>query len=34
VRPLIVVVCCALALKLMAAPGGLLSAEWKILTGG
>jgi uncharacterized protein len=34
VRPLIVVVCCAMALKLMAAPGGLLSSEWKSLTGG
>ncbi len=34
VRPLIVVVCCAMALKLMTAPGGLLSSEWKYLTGG
>jgi len=34
VRPLIVVVCCAMALKLMAAPGGLLSSEWKFFTGG
>ena len=34
VRPLIVVVCCAMGLKLMTAPGGLLSSEWKYLTGG
>ena len=34
VRPLIVAVCCAMALKLMAAPGGLLSSEWRFVTGG
>ncbi len=34
VRPLIVVVCCAMALRLMAAPGGLLAPAWIFLTGG
>ena len=34
VRPLIVVVSCAMALRLMAAPGGLLAAGWKLVLGG
>lgn len=34
VRPLIVVVSCAMALRLMAAPGGLLAAGWKSVFGG
>ena len=34
VRPLIVAVSCAMALKLMSAPGGLLAAGWKFAFGG
>jgi uncharacterized membrane protein YfcA len=34
VRPLIVVVCCAMALKLMSAPGGILASAWKSIAGG
>ncbi len=34
VRPLIVFVICAMALRLMAAPGGLLAAAWKFVSGG
>jgi len=34
VRPLIVVVSCAMALKLMTAPGGLLASGWKSAFGG
>ena len=34
VRPLIVVVSCAMALRLMAAPGGLLAPAWKSVFGG
>ncbi|HME86070.1 MAG TPA: TSUP family transporter [Roseiarcus sp.] len=34
VRPLIVVVSCAMALKLMSAPGGLFATAWKLATGG
>ena len=34
VRPLIVVVCCAMALKLMSAPGGILASAWKLIAGG
>ena len=34
VRPLIVVVSCAMALRLMAAPGGLLATAWKSVSGG
>ena len=34
VRPLIVAVSCAMALKLMTAPGGLLAAGWKFVSGG
>jgi uncharacterized membrane protein YfcA len=31
VRPLIVVVSCAMALKLMTAPGGLLASAWNLI---
>jgi uncharacterized protein len=34
VRPLIVLVSCAMAAKLMTAPGGLLEPVWKFATGG
>jgi hypothetical protein len=34
VRPLIVVVCCAMALKLMSVPGGILASAWKLIAGG
>ncbi len=34
VRPLIVVVSCVMALRLMATPGGLLAAAWKFASGG
>ena len=34
VRPLIVVISCAMALRLMAAPGGLLAGAWKSAFGG
>jgi uncharacterized protein len=34
VRPLIVAVSCAMALRLMAAPGGLVAAVWKAAFGG
>ena len=34
VRPLIVVVSCAMALRLMTAPGGLLAPAWKSVFGG
>jgi uncharacterized protein len=32
--PLIVVVRCAMALKLMSAPGGLFASAWKLATSG
>jgi hypothetical protein len=32
--PLIVVVSCAMALKLMSAPGGLFASAWKLATSG
>jgi uncharacterized membrane protein YfcA len=34
VRPLIVIVSCAMALRLMIAPGGLLASRWKLAWGG
>jgi uncharacterized protein len=34
VRPLIVAVSCAMALKLMSAPGGLVATAWKLANGG
>jgi hypothetical protein len=34
VRRLNVVVSCAMALKLMAAPGGLIATSWKFASGG
>jgi hypothetical protein len=34
VRPLIVAMSCAMALKLMSAPGGLLALAWSFLFGG
>ncbi len=34
VRPLIVAISCAMALKLMSAPGGLLASGWKFASGG
>ena len=34
VRPLIVIVSCAMALRLMAAPSGILASAWKLAFGG
>ena len=34
VRPLVVIVCCAMAIRLMASPGGPLALAWKYATGG
>ncbi len=34
VRPLIIAVSCAMALRLMAAPGGIIASAWKFAVGG
>jgi uncharacterized membrane protein YfcA len=34
VRPLIVVMSCAMAAKLMSAPGGLMARAWSLAFGG